>query len=79
MDKQGKFTKNGTPLFDGKNYGFGRIRTRAFLQAQKFDVFQVVVNGYTAQDSPTTDNFGKILSEYNSKAMNSILSGLTGS
>jgi hypothetical protein len=79
MDKQGEFTKNGTPLFDGKNYAFWSIRMRAFLQAQGFDVWKVVVNGYTAPDSPPTDNAGKNLSEYNSKAMNSILSGLTGS
>jgi hypothetical protein len=38
MDKQGEFTKNGTPLFDGKNYAFWSIRMRQFLQAQGFDV-----------------------------------------
>jgi hypothetical protein len=28
MDKKGEFTKNGTPLFDGKNYAFWSIRMR---------------------------------------------------
>jgi hypothetical protein len=40
---------------------------------------QVVVNGYTTPDSPPIDNVGKKLSEYNSKAINVILSGLIGS
>jgi hypothetical protein len=66
-------------LFDGKKYSFWRIRMRSFLQAQGFDVWQVVLNGYTTPDSPPTDNVGKNLSEYNAKAINSILSVLTGS
>jgi hypothetical protein len=79
MDKQGEFTKNGTPLFDGKNYAFWSIRMTTFLQAHGFDLWQVVVNGYTTPTSPPTNNVGKKLSEYNSKAINSILSGLIGS
>jgi hypothetical protein len=79
VDKQGEFTKNGTPLFDGKNYAFWSIRMREFLQAQGVDVWKVVVNGYTTLDSPPICNVGKNLSEYNSKDINSILSGLTGS
>jgi hypothetical protein len=47
MDKKGEFTKNGTPLFDGKNYAFWSIRMRYLLQAHGFDVRQFVVNGYT--------------------------------
>jgi hypothetical protein len=38
MDKKEKFTKNGTPLFDGKNYSFWSIIIRELLQAQGFDV-----------------------------------------
>jgi hypothetical protein len=30
MDKQGEFTKNGTPFFDGKNYVFWSTRMRKF-------------------------------------------------
>jgi hypothetical protein len=78
MDKKGEFTKNGTPLFHGKNYSFWRIRMRAFLQARGFDVWQLLVNGYIALDSSPID-VGKRLNENNSKAINVILSGLTGS
>ena len=49
------------------------------MQAQGFDVWKYVLNGYTAPDSHPIDNDGKMISEYNSKAMNSILSGLIGS
>jgi hypothetical protein len=38
MDKQGEFTKIGTPLFDGKNYAFCSLRMREFLQDQGFDI-----------------------------------------
>jgi hypothetical protein len=79
MDKKGEFTKNGTPLFDGKNCAFRSIRMRSFLQARGFDVWKVVVNGYTTSASPPTDNAGKKIIQYNSKAINVILSGLTGS
>jgi hypothetical protein len=79
MDKQGEFTKNGTPLFDGKYHSFSSIRMRAFFQEHGFDVWKVVIYGYTAIASPIIDNVWKKFSEYISKVINVILSGQTGS
>ena len=52
---------------------------RVYLQAQGFDVWQAVVNGYNTPTSPPTDNNGRKLHEQNAKAMNGILSGLVES
>jgi len=76
MDKQGKQTKTGTPLFDGMNYAFWNIRMRVFLQAQGADVWKAVVNKYNVPSNPLDGN-GRKLYKDNSKAMNGILSGLT--
>jgi hypothetical protein len=79
MEKQENFSKNGAPLFDGTNYSFWSIKMRVFLMAQGFEVWNSVVNGYKAPTTPPTDANGRKLHESNSKAMNSILSGLLGS
>ena len=76
MDKQGKQTKTRTPLFDGLNYAFWSIRMRVFLQAQGIDVWQAVVNGYNVPTTPPIDNTGRKIYECNSKAMNTIFTGL---
>ena len=78
MDRQGKQTKTGTPLFDGLNYAFWSIRMKVYLQAQGIDIWKMIVNTYnipsTTSTTTATDhkNF-----EDNSKAMNALLSGLT--
>jgi hypothetical protein len=72
-------TKNGTPMFDGQNYAFWSRRMKTFLQAQGFDVWQAVVNGYKAPASPPIDKDEKKLCENNLKATNVILSGLVNS
>ena len=76
MDKQGKHTKTGTPVFNGLNYAFWNVRMRAFMQAQEVDVWKAVVNRYNVPATPPVDNVGKKLYEDNSKEMNAILSGL---
>jgi hypothetical protein len=76
MDKQGKQTKTGTPLFDGQNYAFWSIRMKLFLQAQGAEVWKVVLSEYDVPVDPPIDTQGKRAYENNSKAMNSILSGL---
>ena len=76
MDKQGKQTKTGTPLFDELNYALWNVRMRVFLQAQGVDVWKAVVNRYNVPATPPTDQASKKLYEDNSKAMNTILSGL---
>ena len=61
MDKQGKQTKIGTPLFDGLNYAFWNVRMIVYLQAQRADVWKVVVNKYDVPANPPTNSHGKKL------------------
>ena len=79
MDKQGKQTKTGTPLFDGLNYAFWNVRMRVYLQAQGANVWRIIVNTYDIPGNPPTDAPSPERKHYedNSKAMNAILSGLT--
>ena len=79
MDKKSEFTKHGLPLFDGHNYSFWSIRMKLFLQTQGVDVWQAVLNDYSAPTTIPTDVVGKKLYESNSKAMYAILGGLAGS
>ena len=76
MDKQGKQTKIGTPLFNGLNYAFWNVRMRVYLQAQGVDIWKAIVNRYNVPATPPTNQDSKKLYEDNSKAMNEILSGL---
>lgn len=76
MDKQGKHTKIGTPLFDGLNYAFWNIRMRAFLQAQGAEFWKAVVSRYDPPANPPIYNQGKKIYEDKSREMNAILSGL---
>jgi hypothetical protein len=69
-----EYTKIGAPIFDGQNYAFWNKRMKTFLQAQGFDVWKSVVDGYTTPTTPPTDKYGKKLSEKNSKAKGTILS-----
>jgi hypothetical protein len=50
---------------------------KAYIQAQGFQVWQSIVDGYTAPTvPPTSDKAGK-LSENNSKVINALLNGLS--
>ena len=49
---------------------------RVFFQAQGVDVWKAVVNRHNVPATPPIDSTGKKLYEDNSKAMNTILSGL---
>ena len=79
MDRQGKQTKIGTPLFDGLNYAFWSIRMKVYLQHQGVDVWRMIVNTYDIPTNPPADGRGTEKKNYedNSKAINAILSGLT--
>jgi hypothetical protein len=74
-----EYTKIGAPRFDGQNYTFWNKRMKTFLQAQGFDVWKSVVDGYTTPTTPPTDRDGKKLNENNSKAKGTILSSLVDS
>jgi hypothetical protein len=69
--------KNGIPQFDGQKYVFWRIRMNTYIQAQGFQVWQSIVDGYTAPEVPPTNVKEVKLSENNSKAKNALLNGLS--
>ena len=78
MDRQGKQTKTGTPLFDGLNNAFWSIRMKIYLQAQGTDIYKMIENTYNIPSTTsTTSAIDKNNFENNSKAMNTLLSGLT--
>jgi hypothetical protein len=67
--------KNGIPQFDGQKYYFWSIRMKTYIQARGFQVWQSIVDGYTASAvQPTNDKVVK-LGENNSKAKNALLNG----
>jgi hypothetical protein len=74
-----EYTKIGAPRFDGQNYTFWNKRMKTFLQAQGFDVWKSIVDGYTTPATPPTDRDGKKLSENNSKDKGTILRSLVDS
>lgn len=77
MDQQEGMSSNKAPLFNGGGYAFWKIRMKSYLLALGFDVWQSVVNGYTAPTTPSTDTAGKKICNNNSRAFNAILGGLT--
>jgi hypothetical protein len=68
--------KNGIPHFDGHKYSFWSIRMRTYIQAQGFQVWQSIVDGYTALAVPPTNDKAVKLGENNFKATNALLNGL---
>jgi hypothetical protein len=71
--------KNGIPQFDGQNYAFWRRRMKTYVQAQGFEVWKSIVDGYKEPVVPPTNENGRKLSLNNSKAKNAILNGLVDS
>jgi hypothetical protein len=69
--------KNGIPQFDGQKYSFWRIRMKTYIQAHGFQVWQSIVDGYTAPTVPPTSDKAVKLGENNSKAINALLNGLS--
>ena len=69
--------KNEIPQFDGQKYAFWSIRMRTYLQAQGFQVWKSIVDGYTAPTVPPTSDKAVKLNENNSKAINALLNGLS--
>jgi hypothetical protein len=73
------YSKIGVPQFDGQDYAFWRRRMKTYVQAQGFDVWRAVVDGYKAPTTPPTDKDGKKLEENDSRDRNDILNGLNKS
>jgi hypothetical protein len=69
--------KNGIPQFDGQKYYFWSIRMKTYIQAQGFQVWQSIVDGYTAPTVPPKNDKVVKLGENNSKSKNALLNGLS--
>jgi hypothetical protein len=69
--------KNGIPQFDGQKYAFWSIRMKTYIQAQGFQVWKSIVDGYKAPVVPPTNDKVVKLGENNSKATNALLNGLS--
>jgi hypothetical protein len=69
--------KNGIPNFDGHKYAFWSIRMKTYIQAQGFEIWQSIVDGYTVPTiPPTNDKEGK-LGQNNFKSTNALFNGLS--
>jgi hypothetical protein len=44
--------KNGIPQFNGHKYAFWSIRMKTYIQAQGFEIWQSIVDGYTTPTVP---------------------------
>jgi hypothetical protein len=69
--------KNGIPHFDGQKYDFWSIRMKTYIQAQGFEIWQSIVDGYTVPTVPPTNDKAVKLGQNNSKATNALLNGLS--
>ena len=65
--------KNGIPQFDGQKYAFWTIRMSTYIQAQGFQVWKSIVDGYTTPVVPPTNEKEVKLGENNSKSKNALL------
>jgi hypothetical protein len=69
--------KNGIPQFDGQKYAFCSISMKEYIHAQGFQVWQSIVDGYTAPIVPPINYKVVKLGENNSKSINSLLNCLS--
>ena len=51
--------KNGIPQFDGKKSVFWSIRMKTYIQAQGFEIWQPILDGYTTPVVPPTNKAGR--------------------
>jgi hypothetical protein len=68
--------KHGIPQFDGQKYAFWRRRMKTYIQAQGFEIWQSIVDGYKEPTVPPTSERAIKLGQNNSKATNALLNGL---
>jgi hypothetical protein len=69
--------KNGIPQFDGKKYVFWSIRMKTYIQAQGFEIWQSIVDGYTVPTVPPTNDKEVKLDKNNYKSTNALLNALS--
>jgi hypothetical protein len=69
--------KNGIPQFNGHKYAFWSIMMKTYIQAQGFEIWQSIVDGYTTPIVLPTNDKAVKLDQNNSKAKNELLNGLS--
>jgi hypothetical protein len=69
--------KNGIPQFNGHKYAFWSINMKTYIQAQGFEIWQSIVDGYTTPVVPPTNDKVVKLGQNNSKDKNALLNGLS--
>ena len=69
--------KNGIPQFNGHKYAFWSTRMKSYIQAQGFEIWKSVVDGYITPTIPPTNEKAVKLSQNNYKAKNALLNGLS--
>jgi hypothetical protein len=74
MTSHGGTSTNKAPLFNGKNFGFWKVRIRTYIMALGLDVWDVVETSYVKL-SVLANKDDKLEFSFNTKAMNVILSG----
>jgi hypothetical protein len=74
MEKNNMY-KNGIPQFYGQKYAFWIIRMNTYIHARGFEIWQSIVDGYTAPTVLSTNEKTVKLSQNNSKATNALLNG----
>ena len=79
MDQQEGMSSKIAPLFKEDDYAFWIIRMRGYLMALGCDIYQSLAINYDIQSSPPLDTNVKKLTNYNARAINAILGGLTNS
>jgi hypothetical protein len=68
---------NGIPQFNGQKHAFWSIRMKTYIQAQGFEIWQSIVDGYTTPTVPPTSDKAMKFGQNNSEAKNSLLNGLS--
>jgi hypothetical protein len=68
--------KNGISQFNGQKYEFWSIRMKTYMQAQRFEIWKSIVDGYTTLAVPPTNDKAVKLGQNNSKEKNALLNGL---
>ena len=68
-----------SPIFDGSNFFYWKIRTTTYLQSLGTDVWEIVEGGYTFPSAIPTDTAGKKQYETNARAVNTLLGSLSPS
>ena len=68
--------KNGIPQFDGQKYTFWRKRMKTYIQAQGFEIWKSIVDGYKEPTILPTSERAIKLDQNNFKDTNALLNGL---